>query len=614
MPSTNKAVDELRRAGMEATTIARFAINFSPLSPGTVVICDEVSQLSTREADIVLAAVASCPDGQIWFVGDPQQAQPVGAGGLAHYVTADPANLPIVTAELTVNRRQVDPVERDALVAYRAGDTDTSQALRDRSGWEHSADRGERTRHEMARAVAADIARHGRVNVVALAVTHADCEDIADRLRRILIEQGDISGPSLDGPGWASTRDYRAGDRVVLHAHLRLDDGSRLTNGTTATVTSVGPAGLSIVPDGGRAPIAVPALFVQERGPDGRPGLSHAWCRTIDGVQGGTWAQVHLLGTASLDNYRGYVGQSRSVHPTQTWNTAAVADTDHGGRIVGLDATASEQVAAALGRAKPKTFAAVDDPYRIDRQLRAEISGQRAALGRRPADVSGPLEDAQAALLRREAELAEARSRAAHWADVADSTGGLRGLTPAGRARRIDAQARHDASTYDVKARELEVAEQTARLDRLRAAHAEGEQFDQANAWRPGHIADLEQRLQAHWANTVLSAARTGDPYAYGPVLLRQARRHLLSATADTTTEQSSAPDGRAAPTPSTAQHRALVDVAELDAAIILAREERAAATAATSQACEHADIHQSTRSQTVADYAVTQPSIGPDL
>jgi hypothetical protein len=79
----------------------------------------------------------------------------------------------------------------------------------------------------------------------------------------------------------------------------------------------------------------VPASFVQERGQDGRPRLSHAWCRTIDGVQGGTWAQVHLLGTPALDNHRGYVGQSRSVNPTHTWNTVPVPDADHSGRIVG---------------------------------------------------------------------------------------------------------------------------------------------------------------------------------------------------------------------------------------------------------------------------------------
>ena len=65
----------------------------------------------------------------------------------------------------------------------------------------------------------------------------------------------------------------------------------------------------------------MPAEFVTGRSADGRPQVSHAWARTIDGVQGGTWDQVHLLATPALDRYRGYVGQSRSIAPTHTWNT-----------------------------------------------------------------------------------------------------------------------------------------------------------------------------------------------------------------------------------------------------------------------------------------------------
>ncbi len=107
--STNQAVEQLRAAGLLAVTIARFALEGSVLEPGTVVICDEVSQLPTREADVLLRAVAGCPDGQVWFVGDPQQAQPVGTGGLAHYLTADPERPGMVIAELSINRRQADP-------------------------------------------------------------------------------------------------------------------------------------------------------------------------------------------------------------------------------------------------------------------------------------------------------------------------------------------------------------------------------------------------------------------------------------------------------------------------------------------------------------------------
>lgn len=227
MSSTNQAVGELRLAGLEAMTVARFARE-PLLAPGTLVICDEFSQLPTGGADIVLGAVSSCPGAQIIFVGDPQQAQPVGAGGLAAYLTADKGHPPMVTAQLSVNRRQADPVEREALVAYRAGNIETSQSLRAGCGWEHSPDGGEKARHDMARAVTADLARHGTVNAVALAVTHADCEDIADRIRAPPSSNRAVSaGPpskALAGPAPAATKAAIASSSMLRSASLTAAD------------------------------------------------------------------------------------------------------------------------------------------------------------------------------------------------------------------------------------------------------------------------------------------------------------------------------------------------------------------------------------------------------
>ena len=142
------------------------------------------------------------------------------------------------------------------------------------------------------------------------------------------------------------------------------------------------------------------------RADDGRPLVSHGWARTIDGVQGGTWDQVHLLATPALDRYRGYVGQSRSIAPTHTWNTTrqSLDDGDHGGRLVNEpQGTPAEQIAAALARAQPKTFAAVDDPYRIEADLRAEQDLHRAHLRGRPPDVSDRIANADATVRARQA-------------------------------------------------------------------------------------------------------------------------------------------------------------------------------------------------------------------
>ena len=123
----------------------------------------------------------------------------------------------------------------------------------------------------------------------------------------------------MTGPGWTAEREYRAGDRVLLHARCG-PAGSRLVNGTTATVTRVDAAGLTVRLAAGGAAV-LPGGFVAGTRKDGSPNVSHAWARTVDGAQGGTWEACHLLGNAALDAYRGYTGQSRSRRPTHTWNT-----------------------------------------------------------------------------------------------------------------------------------------------------------------------------------------------------------------------------------------------------------------------------------------------------
>jgi hypothetical protein len=268
--TTNQAVDQLRQVGIEAVTVARFARSGGPLPPGSVVVVDEFSQLPTREAHTILAAAASCPDARVWMVGDPLQAQPVGAGGLAYWIAEQAGRGRVPVAELTVNRRQADPVERQALSVFRAGQITHSQDLRDQAGWEHHHSDRDQALAAMAAAVLADIDIHGPDRVAALAVSHTDCEALADRIRADLADQAIIAGPALAGPGWAGPRDYQAGDRILLHAHAHVDDGRRLTNGTVATVTAVNPAGLTVTPDRRSQPVVLPAEFVTARGADGR--------------------------------------------------------------------------------------------------------------------------------------------------------------------------------------------------------------------------------------------------------------------------------------------------------------------------------------------------------
>ncbi len=120
--TTAKAVAELDGAGVAGVTVAGLRVRLAghgTLAPGTVAVLDGVSQCSTRDAETVLAAVAACPGGQLWVLGDARQAQSVLAGGVADEVERRAAAGRLPAAVLDVNRRQVDAEDRAALGLLR---------------------------------------------------------------------------------------------------------------------------------------------------------------------------------------------------------------------------------------------------------------------------------------------------------------------------------------------------------------------------------------------------------------------------------------------------------------------------------------------------------------
>jgi hypothetical protein len=285
----------------------------------------------------------------------------------------------------------------------------------------------------------------------------------------------------------------------------------------------------------GRGQIAhLEAGFVTGRADDGRPLVSHGWARTIDGVQGGTWDQVHLLATPALDRYRGYVGQSRSIAPTHTWNTTrqSLDDGDHGGRLVSEpQGTPAEQIAAALARAQPKTFAAADDPYRIAADLRAEQDAHRAHLHGRPPDLSDGIAQADATVRARRRDLADWEQRLGHWHNQQAATAGWRGLTPSRRHQHHQAASHIDTMTPHLERARHDLDQAIHQRDQLTVGYTRREQFDLANHWRVERIEQLDQQLAQHWTDAVIDAARDGHPTAYGTGRLQAARAHLATRT-----------------------------------------------------------------------------------
>lgn len=522
---THKAVAELRAAGLEAQTIARFLVRLpdDPIRPGTTVIVDELSQVGTRAASRLVTAVTGATGVQLWCVGDAQQAQSVAAGGMAVEIERLATDGLIVGATLTENRRQQDPTDRASLGHLRAGDVKECRTIRTNHGWDHEAGGNQDTRQALAEAAVRDGDRHGTDQVAVLAVSHVDCEDLADRIRSLRAARGELRGPTLTGPGWGpDPRTYAAGDRVLLHATV--DPGPRprprVFNGATGTVLTVDGTGLRVRFDHGETATLTPDLVAGRRA-DGTPNLSHGWARTVDGAQGGTWTQVHLLGTPALDRYTGYVGLSRGRHPTHTWNTRP--DSDHPLHLLADQRTASDTVTAALTRAEPKTLAATDDPWTLDSELRTERDHHTAILATRPRDRTFELERARSDLVQTERGHDQALRHLESCEHRRRQLGPLHALRRGGRddiTRADDALGRAHLSVDQTERRRDAAA---AKVDVESYAVGARSAWDSEHGWRADRIAEIDHTLDHHWADVVLRAVRADDPLTFGVDALRQA-------------------------------------------------------------------------------------------
>jgi conjugative relaxase-like TrwC/TraI family protein len=492
LAATNQAAGELRQAGIEAMTIARFALDGSRLPMGSMVVLDELSQVATSDAEIVLSAVAATPGASLWCLGDPHQAQSVRAGGLGAELARLGETGQIPAPELTRNRRQLEPAERQALARYRSGLVATSQAIRKRHGWEHDLGSPHATREALADAVVADIAAHGPAGVVALAVSHADCEDLADRIRHRLGAAGVVSGPELAGPGWGDgERRYAAGDRLLVHGTL-WTDGQRLHNGSVVTITTFAADGLQAVNHDGRS-ITLPRAFVEGHRPDGSPNCSHAWVRTVDGIQGGTWTQVHLLGTAALERFTGYTGQSRSRYATHTWNVTRLPDIDHGG-VLADQHTPEQEVLDALRRRPDTGFAIHDAPSRIER-LRAERAELRALLRNRPPDRRPAFRQAELALAAAKKELHWAHHRLDRAHQRLEGLGPLSQLRRQGRQDKAATLDRIDTFMDDVRRAEAKIADWERSVEELGPELDRRRQWDADHGWPDERLRTVDDEL-----------------------------------------------------------------------------------------------------------------------
>ncbi|HEX8753476.1 MAG TPA: MobF family relaxase [Solirubrobacterales bacterium] len=120
----NTASQELKDAGITGSssiaslltrTEARREEGLPPLSPGTVIVVDEASMVSTPDLDALRFLAAEC-GGKLVLIGDPQQIGAIGPGGTYGLITRS-----IEPATLQTIRRQHRAADREFVALVHEG-------------------------------------------------------------------------------------------------------------------------------------------------------------------------------------------------------------------------------------------------------------------------------------------------------------------------------------------------------------------------------------------------------------------------------------------------------------------------------------------------------------
>jgi ATP-dependent exoDNAse (exonuclease V) alpha subunit len=235
-----------------------------PLRPGTLVIVDEASMVSTADLAWLVHNVDGC-DGKLVLVGDPKQLPSVDSGGLFHRMVASGDH--VVDDLVRVNQRQQLDLDRGVLTQIRAGDIEQAVYGYAEAGRLHLGRDEYSTKAAMVNAWWADVHDYGLAGVRMLASRHDEVQ-MLNQLARVRVRgAGEITGPALFNR-WGI--EFQAGDRIVVrdnwyaHADLR--------NGQTGTVLAVDPeyGGLTFSRDLDGEVIELPQHF-------GPPATGRAW-------------------------------------------------------------------------------------------------------------------------------------------------------------------------------------------------------------------------------------------------------------------------------------------------------------------------------------------------
>jgi conjugative relaxase-like TrwC/TraI family protein len=496
----------------DARTIDRLLLDLQhrrvELDGRTVLVVDEAAMVATRKLTPLLAH-AERAGAKAVLVGDDRQFAPIAAGGGFRALRQR-----LGASELTVNRRQVEAWEQQAINDVRAGRIEQAIA----AYAEHDRIRAFEARDDRDRALVNDWwqAHQAGEHPVIYAHRRAQVDQLNTVCQRLRAEAGQLGPERLT----VGDRSFAVGDVVVLGANARGRLG--VVNGTTATITELDLRGRGMtvrtLEEKPPRTVRLPGWYLDAAV---RPGQSRrvdlAYARTDMRSQGRTEQRALLALDGAEDMQGGYVQLTRSKQRTDLYMTVGPEplgpdeERPHPTR----EARAPEELLArVLSRDGSKTLAS-DMPDVLDvrrlstRQLRTERDRLTQLRAPCPPDRSRELR--LAAQRAADAEQARQQARRDRQA-AADQLPALQGRL----LHRRDLQAARDRLVLAEHALQTTTrqADQAAeRLGLLRRAQ------QRRLGWLEAHDEELRQERavarEAAWRRRVDQHALALDPPAW---------------------------------------------------------------------------------------------------
>jgi conjugative relaxase-like TrwC/TraI family protein len=231
---SGRAADELQATtDIQSRTLHRLLLDAKRdggLAHHCVLVVDEAGMAETRVLAPLLHAVDRA-EGKLVLVGDPAQLPAIGAGGLYQAFCDRLGPL-----ELSSNRRQRDPLEREALTRMRDGDPEPylAHAARHRR---LSVDDNATAAKERLLADWWQEARRSPTCNVMLAYHRYDVDDLNQAAHALMLQHRRLGGKAVT----LGEHEYRVGEQVLC----RRNDGQLgLRNGMRGTVIDLDARGL----------------------------------------------------------------------------------------------------------------------------------------------------------------------------------------------------------------------------------------------------------------------------------------------------------------------------------------------------------------------------------